>query len=226
MSRLTQEIKKDLCRNLLKVSPLYQKAKDTLQKRADLVERIRQACLAQMNTTDAEIESIVQAVKAIKGVASFVTPCVKVSRTAADKTTFVSVGIRGQSRDLSLHGVDRLWEKNRGTHYITDVEYFGKGVSPARIPDRFVPLERILLVDANKFHDELCVSDVEIDCLFGELEAFRLKVMGALKDINTVKQLQKHWPDAVEYLPEIVRPAKTEIAISVDDLNAICGLPK
>lgn len=83
-----------------------------------------------------------------------------------------------------------------------------------------------MLIDADKFHDDLCASDVEVDSLFSELEAFRLKVMGALKDINTVKQLQKHWPDAVEYLPEIVRPAKTEISLSVDDLNAICGLPK
>lgn len=130
MSRLTKEIKEMLTTNLLKVSPLYQKAKDTLQKRADLVERIRQACLAQMNTTDAEIESIVQAMKAIKGVESFVTPCVKVSRTAKDKATYLSVGINGQCRDLALHGVDRLWERNRGTHYITDKEHFGPGVSP------------------------------------------------------------------------------------------------
>lgn len=226
MTRLTQEIKKELCRNLLEVSPLYQKAKDTLQKRADLVERIRQACLKQMKTSDAEIESIVQAVKSIKGIESFVTPLVKVARTATDKASFVSVGINGQSRDLSLHGVDRLWERNRGTHYITDAEYFGNGISPARIPDRFVPLDRILLVKADKFNDELCASDVDINNLFGELEAFRLKVMGALREINTVKQLEKHWPDAVEYLPEIAKPAKKEIALSVDTLNAICGIPK
>lgn len=226
MSRLTQEIKKDLCANLLKVSPLYQKAKDTLQQRADLVELIRQACLAQMKTTDAEIESIVQAVKAIKGIDNFVTPCIKVSRTAVDKTTFVSVGINGQTRDLSLHGVDRLWHRDRGTHYITDSEYFGKDIAPERVPDRFVPLERILLIDADKFHDDLCASDVDINNLFGELEAFRLKVMGALREINTVKQLEKHWPDAVEYLPEIAKPVKKEIALSVDTLNAICGIPK
>lgn len=226
MTRLTQEIKKELCRNLLEVSPLYQKAKDTLQKRADLVERIRQACLKQMKTSDAEIESIVQAVKSIKGIESFVTPLVKVARTATDKASFVSVGINGQSRDLSLHGVDRLWERNRGTHYITDAEYFGNGISPARIPDRFVPLDRILLVKADKFNDELSASDVDINNLFGELEAFRLKVMGALREINTVKQLEKHWPDAVEYLPEIAKPAKKEIALSVDTLNAICGIPK
>lgn len=226
MSRLTQEIKKDLCANLLKVSPLYQKAKDTLQARAELVERIRQACLVQMKTTDAEIESIVQAVKAVKGIENFVTPCIKVSRTALDKTSHVCVGINGQTRDLDTRGTDRLWERNRGTHYITDDEYFGKGIAPARVPDRFVPLERLLLIDADHFHDELCASDVEVTELFGELEAFRLKVMGALKEINTVKQLEKHWPDAVEYLPEIAKPVKREIALSVDTLNAICGIPK
>ena len=226
MSRLTQEIKKELCRNLLEVSPLYQKAKDTLQKRADLVERIRQACLKQMKTSDAEIESIVQAVKAIKGIEKFVTPYVEVSRTSADMARQVCVGINGQSRDLSLRGVDLLWEQNRGTHYITDAEHFGKEVAPAIVPDRFVPLCRVLLVDADEFHDELCASDVDINNLFGELEAFRLKVMGALREINTVKQLEKHWPEAVEYLPEIAKPAKKEIALSVDTLNAICGIPK
>lgn len=226
MSRLTQEIKKDLCANLLKVSPLYQKAKDTLQKRADLVERIRQACLAQMKTTDAEIESIVQAVKAINGIENFVTPCIKVCRTATDKVSHVSVGINGQIRDLATNGVDRLWHRDRSNYRITDDAYFGKGVSPDRIPDRFVPIDRILLIDADKFHDELCASDVDVRTLPDELEAFRLKVMGALKDINTVKQLEKHWPDAVEYLPEIAKPTKKEIALSVDTLNAICGIPK
>lgn len=226
MSRLTQEIKKDLCANLLKVSPLYQKAKDTLQQRADLVERIRQACLAQMKTTDAEIESICQAVKAIKGVENFVTPVLKVSRTASDKSSDVCIGINGQTRDLATNGVDRLWHRDRGTHRITDEEYFGKCIAPARVPDRFVPVERILLIEADKFHDELCASDVEISGLFCELEAFRLKVLGALREINTAKQLEKHWPDAVEYLPEIAKPVKKEIALSVDTLNAICGIPK
>ncbi len=226
MTRLTQEIKKDLCTNLLLVSPLYQKAKDTLQARADLVERIRQACLSQMKTTDAEIESICDAVKAIKGVENFVTPCLKVSRTGTDKASDVCVGLNGEARDLSTNGVDRLWHKNRRTHRITDAEYFGKGITPVRVADLFVPLDRILLIDADKFHDELCASDVDIQNLFGELEAFRLKVMGALREINTVNQLEKHWPDAVDYLPEIAKPVKKEIALSVDTLNAICGIPK
>lgn len=226
MSRLTQEIKKQLCDNLLKVSPLYGKAKATVQARADLVERIRQACLSQMKTSDAEIESITVAVKKISKVENFVIPCVKIDRTQLDKRSFVSVGINGQSRDLDTRGVDNLWQRDRGTHQITNTAYFGPGIAPARVPDRFVPIDRILLIDADKFHDELCASDVEIKGLFGELEAFRLQVMGALKELNTVKQLQQHWPDAVEYLPEIVKPAKQEIALSVDTLNAICGLPK
>lgn len=226
MSRLTQEVKKDLCANLLKVSPLYQKAKDTLQKRADLVERIRLACLEQMKTSDTEIEAVVQAVKAIKGIESFVEPCIRVDRTATGRSDYVSVGINGQCRDLDTCGVDRLWDRNRGTHYITDREHFGNGIRPNCVPDRFVPLGRILLIDADKFHDELCASDVAIDGLFGELEAFRLKVMGALRTINTVKQLEQHWPDAVDYLPEIAKPVKQEIALSVDSLNAICGIPK
>lgn len=226
MSRLTKEIKEMLTTNLLRVSPLYEKAKATLAARADLVERIRQACLAQSKTTDEEIASIVEKVKAIKGIDTFVLPVVRVNRTKADSNPELCVGLNGQARDLSLRGVDKLWNRDYGTHRLTDAHLFGPGVRPDLVPDRFVPIERILLVEADKFHDELCASDVAIVGLREELEAFRLKVMGALKDINTVKQLQKHWPDAVDYLPEIVRPAKTEIALSVDDLNAICGLPK
>lgn len=224
--RLTLEIKRELTKNLLVVSPLYQKVKDTLQSRADLVERIRQACLEQCKTSDEEIASVLKKVKKCGKIESFAYPGVNANRTSTDRSAGISVGINGQHRELDIRGVDRLWDRNRGTHRITDSQYFGKGVAPECVPDRFLPVDRVLLINADKIHDELCASDVAISELFSELEAFNLKVMGALKQINTVKQLQQHWPDAVDYLPDIVKPVKAEVALSVDTLNAICGLPK
>lgn len=226
MTRLTKEIKATLTNNLLRVSPLYEKDKATVAARAELVERIRQACLAQCKTSDAEIEAVCNQVKAIKGIDKFVTPLLSVKRTRTDTTPELCVGLNGHQRDLNLRGIDRLWNSNYGSHRLTDGFMFGPDIKPEPVPNRFVPIERVLLIKADEFHDELCASDVAIADLRGELESFRLKVNGALDGINTVKQLEKHWPDAVEYLPEIVRTAKTEIALSVDDLNAICGLPK
>jgi len=228
MTRLSMEVKKELCTNLLHVSPLYAKAKATLQRRADLVERIRQACLVQMKTSDAEITAIVKSVMSIKGVNYFASPKVKYEMTKKDEKFSITVGINGQSRELDTRGIDSFWHGRDGMRYIdiANLSYFGPDVAPAQIPGRYIPTDRILLVNADKFNDELSSSDVEIKNLFGEMEEFRLKVMGALRPINTTKQLVENWPDAVQYLPEIVQPTRREIALSVDTLNAICGIPQ
>lgn len=222
MTRLTKETKKTLCENLLRVSPLYQKAKDTLINRVKLVERIRLACLSQEGTSDEEISAVVEKVNKIKAIKNFAEPDIRMATTLSST---LEIGINGERRDLSTRGVDRLWSNTRYSHRITDTEYFGKEIIPSDIPSGFVPINRVLLKNADNFYDELLSSDSQIASLLDELEEFRLKVMGALQPINTVKQLEKHWPDAVPHLPIIVRPTKTEIALSPDALNAICGLP-
>ena len=222
MTRLTKEIKKSLCENLLRVSPLFQKAKDTLIKRVSLVERIRLACLAQEGTSDEQISAVAEKVNMIKAIKNFAEPDIRI-RTTLGRT--LEIGINGESRDLNTRGIDRLWNSTRYSHRITDEEHFGKDIVPPDMPTGFLPLVRVLLKNANDFYDELLTSDSDIASLIDELEEFRLKVMGALQPINTVNQLEKHWPDAVPHLPVVMKPMKKEIALSPDALNAICGLP-
>ncbi|UOY50285.1 hypothetical protein LCD43_16700 [Enterobacter asburiae] len=55
MIRLNNEIKNQLCHNLLLASPLFEKAKAAVNDRAKIVEEIRQALLKQENTSDEQI---------------------------------------------------------------------------------------------------------------------------------------------------------------------------
>lgn len=55
MIRLNNEIKSQLCHNLLLASPLFEKAKAAVNERAKIVEEIRQALLKQENTSDEQI---------------------------------------------------------------------------------------------------------------------------------------------------------------------------
>lgn len=53
----------------------------------------------------------------------------------------------------------------------------------------------------------------------------RSQVRAALKQVNTVAQLLKAWPEARELLPEQAAPAPQLPAVRVADLNALVGLP-
>ncbi|WP_407026778.1 Nmad5 family putative nucleotide modification protein [Enterobacter asburiae] len=46
--------------------------------------------------------------------------------------------------------------------------------------------------------------------------------------MSTVKKLAEMWPEAVPYLPEVERreATSTALAIPVETLNALCGIPK
>ncbi|EPN8891435.1 Nmad5 family putative nucleotide modification protein [Escherichia coli] len=69
---------------------------------------------------------------------------------------------------------------------------------------------------------------VTINVLYDEVDAFQLQVKGALTKVSTVKKLAEMWPEAVPYLPEVERreATSTALAIPVETLNALCGIPK
>lgn len=66
MIRLNNEIKNQLCHNLLLASPLFEKAKAAVNERAKIVEEIRQALLKQENTSDEQITKAREAFKDIR----------------------------------------------------------------------------------------------------------------------------------------------------------------
>lgn len=217
--KLTKEIKLQLTQNLLEGSPLVAKARQVVADRTALIEEIRQALLNQYNLTDEKIDEIKASMK-YEGFVNIETV----------KLSSFRFSIKGECRDVELNGLDSRYRrdgKHVGHHTLeTDGVLGVKITSPAErkyigVDNRYLPVEK-----ADDFYDRLIASDEAVNSLYEEAYAFRRQVTGALTQVTTVKKLQEVWPDAVAYLPELVKQQSTAVALPVETLNAICGLPK
>lgn len=217
--KLTKEIKAQLTQNLLEGSPLLAKARQVVADRAVLIEEIRQALLKQYNLTDEKIDDIKASMK-YEGFVNIET----------EKRSSLRFSIKGESRNLELNGLDSRYHrdgKHVGRHTLETDGVLGVKVTDS-VTKQYVGVENLYLPveKADDFYDRLIVSDEAINSLYEEAYAFRHQVMGALTQVTTVKKLQEVWPDAVAYLPDMVKQQSTAVALPVETLNAICGLPK
>lgn len=58
---------------------------------------------------------------------------------------------------------------------------------------------------------------------YGDLSA---QVMGVLSNYTSDTALVKAWPDVEQYLPAPAKPKTTAVALDVETLNQICGIPR
>lgn len=217
--RLTNEIKDQLTQNLLLSSPLIEKARRVVSQRQSLVEEIRQALLKQYELTDERIGEIKKSITATGFVAVHVS-----------QGEVLRVTISGQYRELSLNGLDTRYRHNGkhvGSHDLESQLIFGIKITED-VAEKYVAVDRnyLTLNKPGKLYDRLAVSDYNIDSLYDEVHAFRVQVKGALSSVTTVNKLKEVWPDAVPFLPLAAKPQSAALALPVDTLNAICGLPK
>lgn len=217
--RLTNEIKDQLTQNLLLSSPLIEKASRVVSQRQSLVEEIRQALLKQYELTDERIGEIKKSITATGFVAVHVS-----------QGKVLRVTISGQYRELSLNGLDTRYRHNGkhvGSHDLESQPIFGIKITED-VAEKYVAVDRnyLTLNKPGKLYDRLAVSDYNIDSLYDEVHAFRVQVKGALSSVTTVNKLKEVWPDAVPFLPSAAKPQSTALALPIDTLNAICGLPK
>lgn len=217
--KLTNAIRETIFRNLLAVSPLMATAKKTVKERADLLEEIRQACLKQEGTSDAEIDATVKKVRGIKSNAFL-------NIGIYTEGSVLKFAIRGESRELLLTGNRNKWINNQRKN-LSNPDIYGKQVLPT-VNSAHVPQTRVLLSveNADLFYDRLIKSDVETEGLFDAFNAYQLQIMAALNTCTTDTALLKAWPDVAPYLPKTVVTKSTDVALSAETLNAICGIPQ
>lgn len=146
------------------------------------------------------------------------------------KTAILKAIINGEYHELARNGLDHRYRhrgKHIGKHDLESDLFFGASFSPV-VESGFVPESYITLKKVGKLHDRLTESTVTINVLYDEVDAFKLQVKGALTKVSTVKKLAEMWPEAVPYLPEVERreATSTALAIPVETLNALCGIPK
>lgn len=217
--RLTNEIKNKLTQNLLEGSPLFEQAKQVVAERVKLIEDIRQALLKQFKLSDEKIDELKKLIPD--------NPFVGVS---VPKGSYISFAINGERRELRINGLDEIRRFNNRQIDRTNLQgamFFGTSLGED-VPSVYTVSGYAfpIITKPGKLYDRLLASDAAIKKLFDDSYAFRHQVSGALSAVTTVNKLKEVWPDAVPYLPTVAKPGSTAVALPVETLNAICGLPK
>lgn len=217
--RLTNEIKDQLTQNLLEGSPLFEQAKQVVAERVKLVEEIRQHLLKQFKLSDEKIDEL--------KISILDNPLVGVSTC---RGYYIRFAMNGESRELRTNGLDEIRRFNERQIDRTTLKgsmFFGTSLGED-VPAVYTVYGHTfpIITKPGKLYDRLLASDAAIKKLFDDSYAFRQQVKGALSSVTTVNKLKEVWSDAVPFLPPAAKPQSTALALPVDTLNAICGLPK
>lgn len=90
----------------------------------------------------------------------------------------------------------------------------------------FTPVEMISLPADHWVMARLQELESEVAAINGEHITLKSTVFATLNKFSTVKKLVAHWPEVEKYIPKDQPVTGTGVAISVADLNAMCGIPK
>lgn len=219
MARLTAAIRDAIVDNAIKTKDFAGRDMAIVQKRADFIERLRQLALREYGLTDARIAEIKKQiaefqVEAMHDQKSFFRVNFDASYHAWD------VNIGGQRRRLYRNGqynglnAQQLFNSS-------EAEYDSNLYHPHYNESDFV-------VRDPKWREELDAIDLEAEKLREEYNNLKSTLLATISGFTTVEKLLEAWPDAKELIPETLPIAKkpgTGIALSVADLNAMCGIP-
>ncbi|EFJ2475479.1 hypothetical protein G5Z15_003802 [Escherichia coli] len=219
MARLTAAIRDGIIANAIKTKDFAGRDLAIVQKRADFAERLRLFILGEYGLTDARLDEIkAQVDELAKEVKHEGSSYVRVDFSGC--VYRLDVNLSGQSRYIYRNGVSN--DKRYEPLFNTSVaEYDETKYSPHTSECDFT-------VRDPKWREELDAIDLEAAQLREEYNTLKSTLRATISAFTTVEKLMEAWPDVKELIPETTPIAKqpgTGIALSVADLNALCGIP-
>ncbi len=219
MARLTAAIRDGIIANAIKNKDFAGRDLAIVQKRADFVERLRKYALAQYGLTDARLIEIKKQIEELQNEVKH--EGARFVRITFDSTNRAwDVNLAGQARRLYLDGTCS-GESVKPLYSDSRVEYSDDKITPHFHESDFT-------VRDPKWREELDAIDLEAEQLREEYNTLKSTLRATISAFTTVEKLLEAWPDAKELIPETTPIAKqpgTGIALSVADLNALCGIP-
>lgn len=219
MARLTAAIRDGIIANAIKTKNFAGRDKAIVQKRADFAERLRLFILGEYGLTDARLAEITAQVNALAD---------EVKLNGAAYVRIYS-DARSYQMDVNLSGqFHRIYRD--GKSYGERCESLFSDSLAAYDKTKFVPhtSETDFIVRDPKWREEMDAIDLEAQKLREEYNTLKSTLRATISGFTTVEKLLEAWPDAKELIPETTPIAKqpgTGIALSVADLNALCGIP-
>lgn len=218
MTRLTASIRDGIIANAVKTKDFKGRDLAIVKKRAAFVERLRKFALKKYNLTDARVTEIIEQIESFQKELTF------------DGRKFVRVDFNGSNCtwDVNLAGQSRRLYRNgtcggdaKPLFDSSEADYDKSTYHPHYNESDFI-------VHDPKWREELDAINLEAQKLREEYLNLQSTMAATLSNFTTVEKLLKAWPDVKELLPQSTPIAKkpgTDIALSVEDLNALCGIP-
>lgn len=219
MTRMTAAIRDGIIENAIKTKDFAGRDMAIVQKRAAFAERLRLFIVGEYGLTDSRLAEIKTQVKALAKEVEF--NGAKYMRIYVDDCNYrMDLNLSGQSRYIFRDGRtnDRRFEPLFSN---SKAEYDKTKYSPHTSESDFI-------VRDPKWREELDAIDLEAAKLREEYNTLKSTLAATISGFTTVEKLLEAWPDAKELIPETLPIAKkpgTNIALSVADLNALCGIP-
>lgn len=218
MARLTAAIRDGIIANAVKTKDFIGRDKAIVQKRADFAERLRLFILDAYGLTDARLAEIKEQVKALGDEVKF--NGAQYARIWFDGGNYrIDVNLSGQTRNIYRDGQTN--DRTCKSIFNNKAEYDKTKYTPHTGESDFI-------VSDPKWREELDAIDKEAVQLRAEYDTLQSTLKATISGFTTVEKLLEAWPDAKELIPETTPIAKqpgTGIALSVADLNALCGIP-
>ena len=205
MARLTASIRNAIINNAVANKQFKEREEAIFAERAQLAEDVRDASLKSAGLTDEKVEEQIKSALRLR----------KSLRDVCDvnvysaKCSHIRVNLAGQQRRFDFNG---------DVYNIFGI--FGTPDAVLKIGKDDVSLDREYCEQLDEINNRHKKLREEHEVLIATLTA-------TLKKFTTVEKLVASWPEAEQLLPaaEVVVTG-TDVALSVDTLNAICGLPK
>ena len=218
MARLTAAIRDGIIANAIKTKDFAGRDKAIVQKRADFAERLRLFILGAYGLTDARLDEIKSQVEALGNEVRFNEA--QYARIFFDAGNFrMDVNMSGQFRYIYRDG--RANDRGFESLFGYSAEYDKTKYTPHNGESDFI-------VSDPKWREELDAINKEAVQLRAEYDTLQSTLKATISGFTTVEKLLEAWPDAKELIPETTPIAKQPgagIALSVADLNALCGIP-
>lgn len=220
-TRMTAYIRDNMIAKAMETSGINAAKKDLIELRASFAEIVRQRLLEKAGINDKEITEAVSNFRKMYPAESPVSDFLEIS-IETDKADGFNVNLNGMNLYFWLDGrrPGNRYHDGQDTTHLTEafteeqegdaVRYLPRcrmDLASPELADRFIELEAK--------HKELAEKEVNL----------KATLTATIKRFGTVESMVKQWPESEELLPAELKPS-TALALSVDDLNAICGIPQ
>ena len=209
MTHMNAAIREAMIEKALVTSGINERRLVLTQDRANFAEKVRQVLLGLGDVTDAMLDERAALVASWNAHEYNI----QYFNLYSSKDSYLDVNLNGMAIDLCFNGASHRHGDTplgKSAEFRRWVSYSRKDIADPALADEFMSLEK------------------RGEDLKGEEQTLRSTLTAATKRFRTVEKMKEEWPASAELLPDDlpVVQAGTGVALAVDDLNAICGIPK